>query len=73
MTYEEAKAKAKKIMPSVNAAYELQHAWMFYNANQKKTEDDSEVVILKSNGNAVNYGAYSIHYKDNQKPKKIAF
>ena len=74
MTYEEAKAKALKLDKNIDKALEYRGAYVFYNSKLTGEDaEDSEIVILKSNGNVVNFGDYVISSHDDSSPKKLKF
>ena len=76
ITYEEAKAKALKIDPEVDSALEYQQAYVFYKAadyQKKITEDNMEIVLLKSNGDQTTLFSYFLSVDDEEKPKKLEF
>lgn len=67
ITYEEAKAKALKARPKITEVYEYKDAYVFVEGGEKW---DSEIVILKSNGNAVSMSDYAAISTDDSEPKK---
>ena len=74
MTYEQAKEKALKVAKGLDTAYEYKGAYVFSNSKLKGNDaEDSEVVILKSNGNVVGLSDYIISSHEESSPKKIKF
>ena len=72
ITFEKAKQKALKDIPNADTVVEYEDAYVFYNAkNHGAGDEDSEVVILKDNGNIVTYSEYIMSTKVNGNNKKV--
>lgn len=60
ITLEQAKQKALKVHPKINAVIEEPKAYIFSNSKAitKEEKTDNEVVVLKENGKIVSYFEY---------------
>ena len=64
ITYEQARDKAKQIIPKVDIYYEYPDAYMFTNSKAKGEELwDNDVVIYKANGEITNISGYIMESK----------
>ena len=74
ITYEQAKAKAQKVLTGINTVLEYKDAYMFYNSKARGQEqEDNEVIVLKKNGKIISMTEYVMGTKDNSEPKRIKF
>lgn len=66
ITLEQAKQKALKVHPKINAVIEEPKAYIFSNskATTKSEKTDNEVVVLKDNGKIVSYFQYITQIKE---------
>ena len=63
MTYNKAKQLALKINGKVNAFYEFDNAYRFYDSKATTVKvPDNDVVVLKSTGKIINYTTYLLDY-----------
>lgn len=64
ITFEQAKQKAKEIIPKADVYYDYPDAFIFSNSTAKGPEQvDNEVVILKPDGKIVDYSIYIMNTK----------
>ena len=72
--YEQAKKKAVVHKKDLDSALEYRDAYVFYSSKARgNAAEDSEVVVLKSDGRVVTMSQYVIGTKDSSRPKHIKF
>ena len=72
ISYDLAKQKALELNSDVNACYEYDNAYNFFDKNEVGAGDTS-VVILKEDGKALNFVNYILDYAISNEKKEIEF
>ena len=72
ISYDLAKQKALELNSDVNACYEYDNAYNFFDKNEVGAGDKS-VVILKEDGRALNFVNYILDYAISNETKEIEF
>ena len=73
MTYQECKAIALENNPNVNACYEYDNAYRFFEKCDIEVVGDFEVVVLKENGKAMGWVQYLFSYNPTTELNEIEF
>lgn len=73
MKYDEAKKIALKLNGKLNACREFKKAYHFYEKTDVETDGDFGVVILKSNGKAIDWITFIMNYHPEKNPVEIDF
>lgn len=73
MEYDEAKKIALKLNKTINACREFEKAYHFYEKTDEEIIGDFGVVILKSNGKAIDWITFIMDYHPEKTPVEIDF
>lgn len=73
MKYDEAKKTALQLNGKLNACREFKKAYHFYEKTDEEIDGDFGVVILKSNGKAIDWITFIMNYHPEKNPVEIEF
>lgn len=72
ITFEEAKAIAKKANKRVNACNEYKEAYHFFENTDEDTDGDNGVVVMKENGHTKQFVQFLLDNSPEQHPHRIS-
>lgn len=72
MSYEKCKEIALNLNDRLNACKEYAKAYQFYEKGNE-SDGDNGVIVLKSNGKAINFVTFILKYHPEKNPKEIEF